>query len=315
MAGPHDEQELSSRDDSFTMYGLAWQPGATVEIKAVTSGANTVIATATSGTLAYSDDLGNTGYYWTVTGTVPRAYWRKLSSRYEAELRAEVDGNALVSVKEGPTDCWDNNPSVLGFYYNCLAPTSPIARLRAPLDEPAPDAHVAVISHNGSGCRPGTVTHSLTDDDTSLTIFFSDFVLEVGPGVSRRERLKNCQLVVDVESPGWRFAVAQLDQRGYAQLDEGVDFTSTVTSYLQGYVGETTTDFTLWGPMDEGYEFRDPIAISDLQFSPCGGRALNVNAAMKLNNQSTRNGGGSAGPDATDGATSLRFGLLWQRCQ
>ena len=104
-----------------------------------------------------------------------------------------------------------------------------------------------------------------------LPLLFSDYVAEVGPGVSRRESRKNCQVTVDLDFPmGWQYAVMSFDYRGFASLDRGIEAEQGVSYYFQGqgYTGRSRS--RIRGEFDDDWQFRDRIGLDTYVWSPCG---------------------------------------------
>lgn len=174
------------------------------------------------------------------------------------------------------------------------------------------------IRYNGTGCPAYSVSKNLSRDAKAFTLTFSDYIAEVGPGVSRREARKNCQVTVDLDFPmGWQYAVMSFDYRGFASLDRGVVAEQGVSYYFQGqgYTGRSSS--RLRGEFDDDWQFRDRIGLDTYVWSPCGEkRALNINSYIKVKNRNRRNkrAEGIIGTDSMDGQITQQYGLTWRRC-
>src|SRR4029453_11367189 len=78
------------------------------------------------------------------------------------------------------------------------------------------------VAYNGTGCAPGTAEVALSDDHQAVTVMYSEFVAEVGPGIPLSASRKNCQLNINVHVPGGiTFAIAEVDYRGFADIAAG----------------------------------------------------------------------------------------------
>ena len=108
----------------------------------------------------------------------------------------------------------------------------------------------------GTGCRPGTVYYVLhctpassellpsaelmavtrPADKTAMTVSFSDFWAEAGPGVPISSARRQCQVSLGLSIPeGFALAVASVDYRTFYILDDKVSLTCRSTSYCAQY--------------------------------------------------------------------------------
>jgi hypothetical protein len=189
-----------------------------------------------------------------------------------------------------------------------------VARAQAP--DPN-DVYVEGIAYAGSGCPAGSVAGTLSPDAKAFTLLFDDFVASIGPGVPITENRKNCALSVDLHIPnGWSFALASVDYRGFAQLDQGIHGTQKSTYYFQGNLQQASTQLNLAGPFSEDYLRRDILGLTNIVWSKCGEtRALNVNAQVRLTKAGgAATAGGQMTVDTIDGAVLQVWHLLWKKC-
>lgn len=179
-------------------------------------------------------------------------------------------------------------------------------------------SHVRIdsITYAGSGCPAGSLAESLSVDSRLLSIEFDSYIAEIGPGVSRMESRKNCQINVSLSYPqGWSFAVNEVDYRGYISLERGVTGVQSTTQYFAGRADSVKLQTTFRGPMDTDYQLRDQLGISSILWSPCGvNRSLNLSTQIRLDNSGNRNGSGLMTLDQISTRASHRYGLIWKRC-
>ena len=147
-------------------------------------------------------------------------------------------------------------------------------------------------------------------------LLFDNYIAEVGPGVSAREKRKNCQINVTLDFPhGWTFAIADVDYRGYASLERGVTGLQQAAYYFQGESQTGTLKTTLRGPVEKDFHIRDSLALSSLVWAPCGAkRALNINSQIRLESHS-RHAVGLLTTDSVDGSVRTIYNLKWKRCR
>ena len=138
---------------------------------------------------------------------------------------------------------------------------------------------------NGSGCPLGSVSGALSTDKTTLTLLYSTFTAQTGPGIPPADSRKFCQIPIKVKYPqGWQFSVFKADYRGYASLPKkGVKGTCKATYYFGGDSKQVSTSHTLPNPYNDNYLFTDKIGVTSLIWSPCGYETiLNIKTEIAL---------------------------------
>ncbi len=173
------------------------------------------------------------------------------------------------------------------------------------------------VKYAGTGCPAGSVMENLSDDYKAFSLMFDDYVVEAGPGVSRREMRKACQINVDLKFPqGWSFSIMDVDYRGYVSLDRGVTGVAQSDYYFQGQRGSARLKTNFRGPVDKDYEYRDRLGMSSVVWSPCGAnRSLNIKSQIRVDNRRNRNGTGLLTLDSIDGEVKHIYGIQWRRCR
>src|SRR5690242_2282373 len=57
------------------------------------------------------------------------------------------------------------------------------------------------LSYGGTGCPAGTASVNLSEDATSFTLIFDQFLAQIGPGIPLAESRKNCQVNLTLHVP------------------------------------------------------------------------------------------------------------------
>jgi hypothetical protein len=174
---------------------------------------------------------------------------------------------------------------------------------------------VESIAYSGSGCPEGSVTSTITPDGTTMSLSFSRFAVEVGPGIDRGERAKTCKLHVKLRVPkDVTYSLVSVDYRGYASLEDGVRADRASAYHFAGEPPEPVLRHPLSGPMDGDYAFRDEADSSGRLVSPCGkGKNLFITTVAKLDASASAAGFGVLTADTVDGVVDA-YRLEWRRC-
>jgi len=129
-------------------------------------------------------------------------------------------------------------------------------------------------------------------------------------------QIKSCQLNVDVAFPsGWSFSIAQVDQRGSADLDAGVSGTVDITTYFSGMSQQTKTEQVFNGPYSSDYIVTAKTGVA--VYSPCGAQgdaALNIKSQIKLSEAKNLNAHGLLTSDSIDSKLTQVYYLNWSQC-
>lgn len=173
------------------------------------------------------------------------------------------------------------------------------------------------IVHAGSGCPAGSVAENVSHDLQAFTLLFDSFYAEVGPGVSIREKRKNCTINLAFDYPGgWQFALVDMHTRGYVSLDRNISGLQQTSFYFQGDAQTGRFAFDYLGAIDEDYVHVTTIPFSNILWSPCNAkRSLNVNSEVRIDNSRSRNGQGLFTVDSIDGQVTHLYGVSWRRCR
>jgi hypothetical protein len=177
--------------------------------------------------------------------------------------------------------------------------------------------NITSLGINGSGCPPGSAIYTLSTDLSAVTITFSQYFAQAGPGISIGENRKNCQMTLGLRiPPGFTFGIANVDYRGYYQLDDKVTAAQQAIYYFQGRVQQATARSTRTGPIaGDYYTYRDTFDLVSTVLSPCGADAvLNIASDIRTSNAANKDGSGYISTDSTDASFSQIFNFQWQQC-
>jgi hypothetical protein len=200
--------------------------------------------------------------------------------------------------------------AMVGSAFAMLAASSAFAQ--------APDyVRVRSINFAGSGCPAGSVATNVSPDRQAFTLLFDSYIAEVGPGISAREKRKNCVVNVDLDFPqGWSYTIFTVDYRGYLDLANGHVGTQQTSYYFQGSSATARLASNIVGPQARDYQIRDTLGVTALVWSPCGAqRSLNMNTEVRIDNTRNRNGSSIMTIDSIDGQFKHIYGIQWRRCR
>ncbi|KAF6756578.1 hypothetical protein DFP72DRAFT_893131 [Ephemerocybe angulata] len=181
-----------------------------------------------------------------------------------------------------------------------------------------PGFNITSLGVIGTGCPPGSTYYVLNAEKTAVTVTFSEFYAEAGPGVSISKNRKACQLTLGVSvPPGFTFGVASVDYRGYYQLDSKVTASQSSLYYFQGELVQASSRSDLVGPVDgKEYTYRDQFDLVSTVQSPCGkSTVLNINSDVRVSNSANSKGQGYLATDSIDTSLTTTFNFQWQVCK
>jgi hypothetical protein len=164
------------------------------------------------------------------------------------------------------------------------------------------------LQYSGDGCPPGSVSYNLSSDGQAFTVIYSKFSAQTGAATRRQ-----CQLHAMVSVPsGWSYALASVDFRGFASVDNGVVASEATTYHMSGETPETTATYEWKDGFDDDFDVRDLGAASPPYWSRCGkGKNLMIRTEISVDTSANPSGQGTIDIDSTDGEI---YYLKWQRC-
>jgi hypothetical protein len=161
----------------------------------------------------------------------------------------------------------------------------------------------------GAGCPEGTYSVVLTPDGGTLTILFSDFVVEADGAGGEAVDGETCRLHVPLElPPDTSVGVYKVDYRGFAALAQRQQFEISVAYGLNGHRDHTYRR-QIRGGHEGDFTFSQTIGAGLMRRVGCGEEAaLDIEAVISVDT----NGQPSlalAALDSLDGAP--RGGLVY----
>lgn len=136
MLSPTDDGVVSSTTAPLPFNGYLTTPAAPVFVRAWNYTANRMEDIGAQ-VLSHTSPLNVSGgplYYWEANRVLPPQYWRTGPGGGQcASVGAQTisDGSRYntVTVEEDWANCWNENPSVGGFFNNCASEDAPVAKL------------------------------------------------------------------------------------------------------------------------------------------------------------------------------------------
>lgn len=187
-----------------------------------------------------------------------------------------------------------------------------------PVAAPPDKITIEIVTVNGSGCRAGTAAVATAEDNTAFTITYSDYLAQVGVGARPTDLRKNCQLNLRVNvPPGFTYAIAQADYRGFAHLQRGATGQQRASYYFMGTSPTAYRSHSFNGPISDNWQATDVTEVASLVYAPCGEvHHLNINTELRVY-------AGTSDPttttsfmamDSTDGGVSTEYHFAWKQC-
>jgi len=194
-----------------------------------------------------------------------------------------------------------------------------VSPMAEPLSSPPSERiTIDVLTVLGSGCPAGTAAVAPSADNTAFTVTYSDYLAQVGVGAKPTDLRKNCQLAIRVHvPPGFTYAIAQADFRGYANLASGASGLERANYYFQATSPTAYVSHSFAGPMADDWIATDVAEVASLVYAPCGEqRNLNINTELRVSagSSDTSNTTSFMTMDSTDAAVSTIYHLAWQQC-
>ena len=176
----------------------------------------------------------------------------------------------------------------------------------------ADDVRLGNPAYNGTGCPLGSASVALSPDQKSLSILFSQFMVEAGGNTRRTLDRKNCDIAVPVHVPnGLSVSVINIDYRGFNSLPAGTMSQFSAEYFFAGTRGPSYTK-TFMGPYADNYLLRNTLTGVAVSWSPCG-QDVNLRATASMFVRSTKEDAMST-VDSADIKAGLVYSLQWRKC-
>jgi hypothetical protein len=106
------------------------------------------------------------------------------------------------------------------------------------------EVEIQSVTYSGSGCPPGSAVSVIDDSRTIVTIGYSQFVAQSGPGISPAQNRRNCNLNIKLKYPsGWQYSIFDTDFRGYANIHKGDRGECKATYWFSGQTQQVSFKF------------------------------------------------------------------------
>ncbi|MZE76413.1 DUF4360 domain-containing protein [Streptomyces sp. SID5475] len=178
---------------------------------------------------------------------------------------------------------------------------------------------ITVATVNGSGCPAGTAAVAVSEDNTAFTVTYSEYLAQVGVGAKPTDFRKNCQLNLAMKVPqGFTYAIAKVDYRGYAYLEDGANALQKASYYFQGASNTDARQEQFVGPFDDNWQVTHTTELPALVWAPCGEiRNFNINTELRVNagTSNTKETTSLMTMDSTDGSVDTTYQMAWKRCE
>lgn len=171
-------------------------------------------------------------------------------------------------------------------------------------------------STGGNGCPQGTVSATLSPDNSQLSILFDQFLAEAGPGVGKTIDRKSCNIAIPVTVPnGYAVSIVAVDYRGFVGLPSRSATARFTAEYFFANQRGPVSQRTFVGSQNTDYLIENDLIVESLVWSACGAQTnLRINASMMLTN-SDRRSDAIATVDSADISSGIIYQLQFRRCR
>ena len=183
-------------------------------------------------------------------------------------------------------------------------------------------ARITDVTLQGSGCDMAEASVVLSPDLKDLSLFFDNYVVEIGEGSQNPHLLKltkECRIQVQLQIPdGWQMAFKGSDYRGFVALSsQGTGF-HRFSILQEGAQIVSMREAFLKGPLNQDYHVRSEVKTERLTWSPCLRGATSINLisqlGVALNPRNSDRSLTQMALDSNDTSFKQSLSVEWKRC-
>lgn len=184
-----------------------------------------------------------------------------------------------------------------------------------------PDGVVKInkIIYGGSGCPQNSVSSSIADNGLNFGVSFDNYIAGIGNGFTRHDKRKNCELRVELTVPsGYSYTIVDVNYRGYADLDYGINGTFKTRYHFQGETDLAELTRSVRGSIDHDFIVSDSLDFESFVWSECGTTApvvLTTQHNLKKTHNASSYAEGVIGMDSVESKLTHQYGLKWKHCR
>ena len=166
----------------------------------------------------------------------------------------------------------------------------------------------------GSGCPAGTAQAVMTEDGSTISIFFDQYVAQTGPEAGKEKDYKSCNVAIPIHVPqGLSVALLDLDYRGYFSIPAGGSGTLSREYFFAGQRGDRVPPAVFTGAGD--ITQTDHLLAGSLVWSRCGADVIaRANTSVLAERPTWSTEQALVVIDTLDVSSSLKLHLQWRTC-
>jgi hypothetical protein len=183
-------------------------------------------------------------------------------------------------------------------------------------------AQISDVRLVGSGCDMSSATVVLSPDLKDLSLFFSQYIVEIGEGSENPLLLKltqECQVQVQLQIPsGWQMAFKGADYRGFISLPAQASAFHRLSILQEGAPIVSMREAALQGPLNNDYYVRSEVKPERITWSSCLGGLTSLNLisqiGVSLNPRSRDRSLALMALDSADTSFKQNLSVEWKKC-